>query len=60
MVLGSDMNFNLHEIFVFYDKNKFNVNRGYIARNISEILLLLGKKTLSDAKSWVNKAIEND
>jgi predicted ATPase/class 3 adenylate cyclase/ribosomal protein L40E len=60
MVLSNDMNINLHEIVGFFGKNNFNVNRGYIARNIAEILLSLDKETITDAKSWVSKAIEND
>ena len=57
---GHELNINLHELYNCFEKNNFNVHRGYIARTISEVLLSTGKNDLSEAERWINKAIEND
>lgn len=51
---------SFQELNTCFEKNSFNVNFGYIARNISEILITISRENMSDAISWINKAIEND
>ena len=58
--LANELNINLHELFNCFKKNNLNVHRGYIARNISEVLLSKVKNDLSEAERWINRAIEND
>ena len=59
-VLDNPRNLNLNELTACFENNSFKVNRGYIARNIGEVLLTIGKENITDAESWIQKAIEND
>jgi tetratricopeptide (TPR) repeat protein len=59
-VLDNPRNLNLNELTACFENHSFKVNRGYIARNIGEVLLTIGKENITNAESWIQKAIEND
>ena len=59
-VLDNPRILNLNELTACFDNYSFKVNRGYIARNIGEVLLTIRKENLTDAEFWIQKAIQND
>jgi class 3 adenylate cyclase/tetratricopeptide (TPR) repeat protein len=57
-VLKGDQDVKLSELFKCHRRIKLNVIKGFSARYIAEILLIVGDQSLSDAEKWIAKAIE--
>ena len=59
-VLRHDQDIELSELVACYQNYKFTWGKGWMARNIGEILLRIDDDHLSDAAHWFQKAIEAD
>jgi tetratricopeptide (TPR) repeat protein len=59
-VLRHDRDIELGELFACYQNYKITLGKGWIARNIGDILLHIDDDHLSDAGVWFKKAIEAD
>jgi tetratricopeptide (TPR) repeat protein len=58
--LNSDQNIKLSEIFECYDNIVPGIFRGWAARHVGELLLIIDNQHTSEAEDWVKKAIETD
>jgi class 3 adenylate cyclase/tetratricopeptide (TPR) repeat protein len=59
-VMNNQRDINLKELFKYFEENRVKCYEGYMARNISEILLNIDEKHNEEAEEWVRKAIEAD
>jgi tetratricopeptide (TPR) repeat protein len=59
-VLRHDQDIEINELFTYYQINKLLWCKGWMARNIGDILLHIDNDNLSDAGVWFQKAIEAD
>ena len=59
-ILRHDQNIEINELFILYQANKLLWNKGWMARNIGDILLNIDGNHLADAKVWFQKAIKED
>jgi class 3 adenylate cyclase/tetratricopeptide (TPR) repeat protein len=59
-VLRHDSDIELTELFASYQNYKVTWCKGWMARNIGDILLNIDEGHLSDAEAWFQKAIEAD
>jgi tetratricopeptide (TPR) repeat protein len=59
-VLNNEKTVSLGELIKYYDKKKFKIFEGWIARHIAEILINIDGERISAAEEWINKAIESD
>jgi len=59
-VLRNDQDIELSELFTCYQNNKLTWCKGLTARNIGDVLLHIDDDHLPDAKTWFQKAIEED
>jgi len=55
-----DRDINLGEIFDHYVSNKMKPYKGFIARSIADIMLHLDEDHLSNAETWIKKALDTD
>jgi len=60
MVMNNEKDINLELLYSYAPKNKFKLLDGRMRRYIGEILLNIDDQYISDAESWVKKAIEAD
>jgi class 3 adenylate cyclase/tetratricopeptide (TPR) repeat protein len=60
MVMNNEKDINLELLYSYAPKNKIKLLDGRMRRYIGEILLNIDNQPISDAKSWVKKAIEAD
>ena len=59
-VLDNNRDINLGELFEYYENNKLNVLKGWMARSIGEILLNIDGHHITEAEEWIKKSIESD
>jgi len=65
-VLAGQHDINLGELTQYYQANKYKIFKGFTARNIAEILWILGDQSnsgdqlISRVEEWLNRAIEED
>ena len=59
-VLRHDQDIEINELFTYYQTNTLPVCKGFTARNIGDVLLLIDDDHLSDAEVWYQKAIDAD
>jgi class 3 adenylate cyclase/tetratricopeptide (TPR) repeat protein len=59
-VLRHDQDIELTELFAGYQNYKFTWCKGWMARNIGDILLNIDDNHLADAELWFQKSIEAD
>jgi tetratricopeptide (TPR) repeat protein len=60
MVMNNEKDINLELLYSYAPKNKIKLLDGQMPRYIGEILLNIDNQPISDAESWVKKAIEAD
>ncbi len=60
MVMNNEKDINLELLYSYAPKNKIKLLDGRMRRYIGEILLNIDDQYISDAESWVKKAIEVD
>jgi tetratricopeptide (TPR) repeat protein len=59
-VRSNDRDINIDELFEYYKKNKTTAYDGFMARVIGDIMLNIDDDHLSDAETWIKKAIDTD
>ena len=59
-VLNNEKDINLEQLFRYAIENKIKLFEGPVRRFIAEILLNMDDQHTSDAKDWIEKAIEAD
>ena len=59
-VLRHDQDIELSELFACYENYKLTFCKGWTARNIGDVLMLIDDNHLADAKVWFQRAIEED
>jgi tetratricopeptide (TPR) repeat protein len=59
-VMNNEKNIDLKSLYGYVAENKSKQYEGWIQRNIGEILLNFDDQQLSNAKDWIEKAIEAD
>ena len=59
-VLRHDQDIEVNELFSCYQNYRLKSCKGWIARNIGDVLLHMDNDHLSDAGGWFQKAIEED
>jgi class 3 adenylate cyclase/tetratricopeptide (TPR) repeat protein len=60
MVMNNERNIDLELLYSYAPKNKCKLFDGRMRRYIGEILLNIDDQHISDAESWVKKAVEED
>jgi hypothetical protein len=59
-LLGKGQDVNMRELFDYFQNSKLQVTKGWIARDVGKILMSIDDEHLSDAESWIEKAINID
>ncbi|MGD8762509.1 MAG: adenylate/guanylate cyclase domain-containing protein [Desulfobacteraceae bacterium] len=59
-VLNNEQDIKLSELFEYYENINVKAFKGWVARNVGEILLNIYDQPISEAEDWVKKAIEAD
>jgi len=59
-ILGGDVDVDLEPLYRYQAASKMKFVEGYLQRYLSDILLNLDVKRLSEAEDWINRAIEAD
>jgi len=59
-VMNDEKDIDLNQIFKYYEDSKLKIYQGETSRCISEILLNIDDRHMSEAEQWVRKAIEVD
>jgi tetratricopeptide (TPR) repeat protein len=59
-VMNKDKDIKLESLYEYEHENKMKSYDGMMARYISEILLNIDERYISEAEDWINKAIKTD
>jgi class 3 adenylate cyclase/tetratricopeptide (TPR) repeat protein len=59
-ILNGEIDINFSDLFEFYQKNRINLFKGWIAKDIAEILLYSNMEYSTEVEEWIRKAIEAD
>jgi tetratricopeptide (TPR) repeat protein len=59
-VMNDEKDIDLNQIFKYYEDSRLKIYQGITSRGISEILLNIDDRHMSEAEQWVRKAIEVD
>jgi len=59
-LLKKENDINLSEFYEFYNSNTVKLCKGWIAKDIGEMLLIINGENSAETESWIMKAVEAD
>jgi tetratricopeptide (TPR) repeat protein len=59
-LLNKENNISLSEVFEFYNSNTIKICKGWMAKDIGEMLLSINEENSEETENWIMKAVEAD